>query len=230
VWRILAVLDPTACALEPCVVTQPRTHIDISRTIADSVAVYKGDDPLTTTLVCDVGEEAPCRITSLGGWTTHFLTHIDSPRHFLQDGMTLDQFDLSRFLLDAVVVDVQGDSVEEQDVPNEVEGKALLFKTRNSGLDPAVFHEDHAYVSAAATAAVVRAGASLVGFDYLSVDRFGDEDYPAHRGLLGAEILILEGLDLTGVAPGSYSLSCLPLKLQTADGSPVRAVLTRHTE
>lgn len=66
---------------------------------------------------------------------------------------------------------------------------------------------------------------NLVGIDYLSIDRYGDEDYPAHRALLEANVLILEGADLADVAPGPYTLVALPLKIAGADGSPVRAIL-----
>ena len=65
----------------------------------------------------------------------------------------------------------------------------------------------------------------MVGLDYLSVDRFGDDAYPAHRALLGGGVLILEGIDLSGVEEGAYMLYALPLKIEAGDGSPVRAVL-----
>jgi arylformamidase len=62
----------------------------------------------------------------------------------------------------------------------------------------------------------------------LSVDRHGDEAYPAHHTLLGNGVLILEGIDLAGVAPGRYTLVALPLRIVGADGSPVRAALIPH--
>jgi len=65
-----------------------------------------------------------------------------------------------------------------------------------------------------------------VGVDYLSVEEFGNEDYPAHRTLFAHNILILEGVDLSAVPPGQYNLIALPLKISRGDGSPVRAILT----
>jgi arylformamidase len=71
-------------------------------------------------------------------------------------------------------------------------------------------------------------GVRLVGVDYLSVDPYeaqGAEPYPAHRILLSAGVVIVEGLNLAEVPPGPYELVCLPLKLVGADGAPARVIL-----
>ena len=68
-------------------------------------------------------------------------------------------------------------------------------------------------------------GTRLVGVDYLSVDRGGHEEYPAHQELLGAGVVVVEGLDLTEVEPGEYELICLPLPLVGGDGAPARVIL-----
>jgi arylformamidase len=65
--------------------------------------------------------------------------------------------------------------------------------------------------------------------DYLSVQRYGDGAL-IHQILLKADVIIVEGLNLTGVAPGKYELICLPLRLNDADGAPARAVLRRLPE
>ena len=63
--------------------------------------------------------------------------------------------------------------------------------------------------------------------DYLSIEQFGSKTFEVHKLLLGAGILIIEGLDLREIAAGPYLLSCLPLKLEGVDGAPARAVLMR---
>lgn len=200
--------------------------IDISRVIEPAAAVYPGDDPLEAAPVCEIGSEAPCNITGLVGWTTHFLTHVDPPRHFFPAGQTLDEIPLERFIGAARVVHVEGDAVTAEDLPTDLRaGANVLIKTRNSSTDPHAFDEAHVYLDVSAVEALVTARVNLVGFDYLSVDRFGDEDYPAHRGLLAADILVLEGLDLSAVQPGEYRLLAMPLRIKGGDGSPVRAVL-----
>ena len=68
-------------------------------------------------------------------------------------------------------------------------------------------------------------GVRLVGVDYLSVEQFHSGHHLAHRTLLGAGVVIVEGLSLAGVAPGDYDLRCLPLRVAGCDGAPARAVL-----
>ena len=67
----------------------------------------------------------------------------------------------------------------------------------------------------------------LVGIDYLSVEKFGSEEFETHKTLLARGVVVLEGLDLRSVGAGAYELLCLPLKLAggDGDGAPARAVL-----
>jgi arylformamidase len=206
--------------------------IDISRTIHTNALVYPGDPPLELSPLCTVGPGSPFAITRLDGWTTHVLTHVDAPSHAVAGGASLDETPLDRFAGDAIVVEAGGDAVLASHVPagEPLDGVSLLFKTRNSDrFDPAAFDRHHVYVSEGAAEAAVERGVNLVGIDYLSVDRYGDEAYPAHRTLLRGGVLILEGIDLARVAPGRYVLFALPLKIAAGDGSPVRAVLLPQT-
>ena len=72
---------------------------------------------------------------------------------------------------------------------------------------------------------LVGRGIGLIGVDYLSVEPFGSEDYATHHTLLGAGVVIVEGLDLRAVAPGEYEMACLPINIVGADGAPARVVL-----
>lgn len=205
------------------------TWYDISRQIFPGAVVYPGDDPISLDPICEIGPEAPCRITSLSGVSTHVLTHIDAPAHFIAGGRTLSDFSVNDFLLPAVVVHVSGEVVEVANIPtdDDLAGGAVLFKTANSAIaDQAPFVEGHSYISAEAAEALASLDVALVGIDYLSVDRFGDEEYPVHKALLRKGILVLEGLYLADVPEGLYSLYAFPLRIRDADGSPVRAVLS----
>ena len=66
---------------------------------------------------------------------------------------------------------------------------------------------------------------NLVGIDYLGIDKYEDEEYPAHNCLLSNEIIILEGLCLENIKEGIYGFVALPLKIKNANGSIVRAIL-----
>jgi arylformamidase len=102
----------------------------------------------------------------------------------------------------------------------------LLFRTRNSERPPdAPFTDDFVYIDPEAAQWLGDHGVRLVGIDYLSVERFDSPEPLAHRRLLGAGVVIVEGLDLRGIAPGEYTLACLPIKLADADGAPARAIL-----
>jgi arylformamidase len=66
-----------------------------------------------------------------------------------------------------------------------------------------------------------------VGVDYLSVEQFKKPGAPAHRALLGDNVVIIEGLNLSDAEPGQYEMYCLPLRVTGADGAPARVVLKR---
>jgi len=103
----------------------------------------------------------------------------------------------------------------------------VLIKTRNSGYltqDP-VFHRDYTYLAPEGADYLVQLGVKLVGVDYLSIEQFHSGHHRTHRTLLGAGVVIVEGLNLVDVPAGAYRLCCLPIKLAGCDGAPARAVL-----
>jgi arylformamidase len=105
--------------------------------------------------------------------------------------------------------------------------RRILFRTRNSNWWAAgdnTFHKDFVALSIDGAQYLVRLGIRLVGIDYLSIAPFTD-GAPTHRMLLGNNVVVVEGLDLSQVTQGRYTLSCLPLKLLGADGAPARAIL-----
>jgi arylformamidase len=206
---------------------------DISMLLGETAA-YPGDAPYSREVVSEITPDAPCSYSlSTLIMSAHAGTHLDAPAHFISGGKTLDQYPLERFLLPARVVSVEDDESIPPDFIRASDfgaGEALLFKTQNSlrGLPGrSAFSEKFVYLSVEAAQLCLDLGASLVGIDYLSVDRYGDDTAPAHRLLLKNDILILEGLDLKAVAPGEYFLLCLPLRVQSAEAAPARAVLAR---
>jgi arylformamidase len=105
--------------------------------------------------------------------------------------------------------------------------RRLLLKTRNSEFwaEPEHnFHRDFVAIEPDGAQWVVDRGLRLVGVDYLSVAPFG-RSTTTHRILLGAGIIVVEGMNLSAVPPGEYELVCLPLKLMGSDGAPARAIL-----
>jgi arylformamidase len=144
-------------------------------------------------------------------------------------GATIDALALEILMGKARVVEilarerVEREDLEAQDPRDDLR---ILLKTRMSGqMAKSTFQEDHLYLSAEAAAYVAQAGLKLVGFDYLSIDRHGAADFPAHRVLLEAGVVIVEGIDLSQVPPGEYDMTCLPLRLAGGDGAPARVIL-----
>lgn len=164
---------------------------------------------------------------------THTGTHIDAPKHFLDDRPGVDQLSLDVLIGPCRVLDLShlSGSVSSEDLEvglDDQRVERLLIKTRNSELwsRPAGgFPEEYVALSGEAAAWLVDRGVRLIGIDFLSVEVFGSVDFPAHHQLLGGGVVILEGLDLTKAAAGTYELVCLPLKLRGGDGAPARAVL-----
>ncbi|HET8576639.1 MAG TPA: cyclase family protein, partial [Methylomirabilota bacterium] len=104
----------------------------------------------------------------------------------------------------------------------------LLLKTRNSTLwTRGGFTRDFTALDLEGARYLVERGVRLIGIDYLSIEQFNSPGHPVHRHLLGAGVVILEGLDLSCVTPGAYELVCLPLPVRGIDGAPCRAMLRR---
>jgi arylformamidase len=102
----------------------------------------------------------------------------------------------------------------------------LLIKTHNSRLwGSAEFHTDYVGLTESAARHLVERGVKVLGVDYLSVEEYKKPGAPAHRVLLGGGTIVIEGLNLRDVEPGTYEMYCLPLRLVGIDGAPARVVL-----
>jgi arylformamidase len=202
---------------------------DISVPLAAGLPSWPGDPCFLSepVLLLEKGDGARVSRITLGD---HSGTHLDAPAHMLENGANLDSVSLSLLMGPALVADLRG--VAEIGVAELAElplagVERLLLKTDNSGLwQRADFCREFVALSAAGAEFLVSRGVRLVGIDYLSIERFGG-DGAVHRILLGHEVLILEGLDLSAVTGGVYELVCLPLRIAGAAGAPARAVLRR---
>jgi arylformamidase len=173
------------------------------------------------------GDPADVSKLSLG---THTGTHVDAPAHFLPGAHGIDRLPVEALVGPATVLDlgqcgeVTRSLLERAGLSERAQ--RVLLKTSNSALwADSAFHTDYVALAEDAAVWLVRRGVRLVGIDYLSVERHGSADFPVHRRLLSAGVVVLEGLDLRVVAAGDYWLACLPLKLEGADGAPARVVL-----
>ena len=192
--------------------------IDISRPIISGMPVWPGDPAVSVTAVARLDEGAPANVSALV-LGTHTGTHVDPPAHFFDGAATVDQLPLDVLVGEALVVDAAGPhgplgpaELERLEVPAGTD--RLLLRTGGGSA-----------LSGAGAAWLVDRAVRLVGIDSLSIDAAGAEGYPAHRALLGAAVVIIEGLDLSAAAPGRYTLAALPLRITGGDGAPARVVL-----
>ena len=160
----------------------------------------------------------------------HTGTHMDAPRHFLADGIGLDQMPLDATIGPARVIPIEHPQAilpAELEQHNLQAGERVLFRTQNSERcwKTDQFIEDFVYISAAAAQFLVERGVRTIGVDYLSVGGYVHDGVETHQILLEAGIWLIEGLNLSAVTPGTYDLVCLPLRVAGADGAPARAIL-----
>jgi arylformamidase len=203
---------------------------DITIPVHPDMPVWPGDSGVSIERVrkIEAGDNANVSHLSLGA---HTGTHVDAPCHFIPGGITLDQVPLDRFIGEAEVVEIPNvDRISAADLEKaelKTDAKRVLFKTRNSQIwarGENRFQEDFTALNPDAAQYLVDRGVAFVGIDYLSIAPF-KESRPTHEILLSAGVVILEGVDLSEVPAGRYTLFCLPLKLDGVDGAPARAIL-----
>jgi arylformamidase len=161
--------------------------------------------------------------------SAHTGTHVDAPSHILADGTGTERLDLECLTGLARVCHVaQAKQIDRSLLDSmALDGVSrLLLRTSNSALlETASFNKGYVSLTEDAAEYLVERGIKFLALDYLSVDKFDTSLYPVHRILLDAGVVILEGVDLSGVPAGDYEMLCLPLKLEGCDGAPARVIL-----
>lgn len=206
--------------------------IDISVPVYTGMVFYPGDSAVTVAPGKQIanGDVANLSNISLG---SHTGTHVDAPYHFIDGENTVDNLNLDAMIGSARVLDLTGADeaiTREALVDAGCSGaRRVLFKTSNSSLwSQHEFRRDFVYLADDGADYLVEQGVVLAGNDYLSIEHYHSKTHYVHETLLKAGIIILEGVDLTGVEPGDYELACLPLKIRDGDGAPARVVLIEH--
>jgi len=203
--------------------------IDITVALESKMPNWPGDSPVQVERIASLERGDGCNLTAIS-MTLHAGTHLDAPLHFVASGKSMDDAPLSLFMGPARVVEIRDPeriTVEELQELRIGEEKRILFKTLNSSRcwQTSEFMTDYVHLAPEAAQWLVEKKIELVGIDYLSVARFGEEGGMTHKVLLEAEVWILEGLNLADVKPGQYELLCLPMKVRGAEGAPCRAML-----
>ena len=189
--------------------------IDISQEVF-SCKVFPGDPAPAMNRMQSIEQGDICNLTAFS-MCAHNGTHVDAPFHFINDGDTVDKVELDYFVGDCYVARCQG-NVTAADAAD------IMSRARAAGASSRILIAGKAAVTAEAARVFAQSNIKLLGNESQTV---GPEDAPmeVHLILLGAGIVLLEGIVLTDVNEGKYFLNAAPLNLGGCDGAPCRAYL-----
>lgn len=195
--------------------------------VSERTALFPGDTPYVRRPVLGFADGAHYAVSALTS-TLHIGAHADAPAHYQPGGQGIDQRPLERYLGPCQVISVRLGR-NERITPaalagTHVEAPRVLFKT-GSFPNPERWCNDFVALSPELIDHLADGGVRLVGIDTPSVDLAEDKVLVSHQAVARRDLAILEGLALADVEPGHYLLCALPLRLEGADASPVRAVL-----
>ena len=204
--------------------------IDISPLISPEIAVWPGDVPFTRNENLSIATGSNIDLSSIHT-TVHLGAHTDAPSHYLAEGEGIGDRDLSYYFGEVQVMSVdvaRGQRILQSHLKGEIVAPRVLFRT-GTYPDPNTFNTDFASLSPSLIEWLAHEGVRLVGIDTPSIDPADSKDLPSHAMVAANDLAILEGIVLDHVADGVYTLIALPLRLNGADASPVRAVLLDHS-
>lgn len=189
--------------------------IDITQEVF-SCKVFPGDPIPSLKHILSLDQGDVCNLTAFS-MCAHNGTHVDAPAHFIPDGRTIDEMGLEPFVGDCFVARCEGNVTGE-------DAADIMEKARAAGASDRILIAGKATVTAEAAQVFARSDIKLLGNESQTV---GPEDAPreVHLILLGAGIVLLEGIVLKEVAEGKYLLSAAPLNLAGCEGAPCRAYL-----
>lgn len=206
---------------------------DITRLVSPALKVWPGDTPYRAEPLLRLRDGDSVNLMTLT-LSAHTGTHADAYFHYTPDGAHPAQMPLDAYIGPARVVTVarRAGPLTLDDLgavsPDSLarEGVArLLIHSHVSDLPDDQWPDAFPYLSVALIAALAAADVRLIGLDSPSVDAFDSHDLPCHHALRQHGLANLETLCLRGVPDGLYELVALPLRLDAACGSPVRAIL-----
>lgn len=203
---------------------------DITRTLTPGIAVWPGDAPYTVAPVLRMTDGASVNLTTLT-LSPHTGAHADAYFHYEPDGAHPAHMPLDAYIGAAHVVTVSkrdGGLMPDDLAHADLTGaERLLIHSHVSDLPDDQWPAEFPYLTVELIAWAAARGIRLIGLDSPSVDAFDSTDLPCHHALKAHGLVNLELLMLRGVPDGLYELIALPLKLDLACGSPVRAILRR---
>lgn len=204
-------------------------YFDISPRIRETTPVFPGDQPYERAIAMDFKNGDHLTLSSIRS-TLHIGAHADAPSHYHREGATIDERGLHFYLGPCQVIDVTHVG-PRRILPTDfdislISRRRVLFRSKSFRHDQP-FQNDFTSLSPELIRALAERKVILVGIDTPSVDPADSKGLESHQALFQNNFAVLEGIDLDRVEGGEYQLIALPLALEGADASPVRAILTR---
>jgi arylformamidase len=200
---------------------------DLSRPLTASTACWPGDVPFSFRLGWQICDGASVNVGAIET-SVHTATHCDAPYHYDAAGPTVDRLPLETFVGPAWIVDVRDRDRWRDRLTNLdfTDTPRVLFRT-GGWPDTTRFPDRVPVMEPDLPEWLADRGVVLVGVDLPSVDPLDSKTLDNHHALGRRGIVIVEGLWLEDLSEGRYELIALPLKIESADGSPMRAVARR---
>ena len=208
--------------------TAPRLW-DISPPVYEGAPVFPGDTPYRQRWAASIGPGCPVNVSEIT-LSPHVGAHADAPLHYDADGATIGDVDLSPFLGTCRVIHAiaRGPLIEWAHIEHAIVDLPPRVLVRTYQRAPVDRWDGALAAYAPATIERLAAlGVKLVGIDTASIDPADSKTLDSHQVIRRLGLRVLENLVLDDVPEGDYELIALPLKLVSADASPVRAVLRR---
>ena len=199
---------------------------DISPLVLPGSPVFPGDAPFQQQWACTIGADCPVNVATLS-LSPHTGAHADAPLHYSPDGAAVGALDLAPYLGPCRVVHAIGCGplITWQHLAHALADLPPRVLVRTYATAPTTWDGQLSAFAPDTVARLADAGVVLIGIDTASIDPADSKALPSHQVIRQRGLRVLENLVLDAVPEGDYELIALPLKLMTADASPVRAVL-----
>ena len=200
---------------------------DISPPVQPGAPVFPGDTPYRQEWAASIGPGCPVNVSSIS-LSPHVGAHADAPLHYDPQGLAIGAVDLAPFLGHCRVIHAigRGPLLHWSDLAHAVDRLPPRVLVRTYAQAPVDRWDPQLAAYAPETVErLATLGVTLIGIDTASIDPADSKTLDSHQVIRRLNLRVLENLVLDDVPEGDYELIALPLKLMTADASPVRAVL-----
>lgn len=199
---------------------------DISPPVHAASPVFPGDAPYAQAWNARIGPGCPVNVATLT-LSPHTGAHADAPLHYDAGGAPIGEIALEPYLGPCRVIHAigRGPLVRPEHLEHALEHLPPRVLVRTYARQPEGWDPDLPAFAPQTVERLADLGVVLVGIDTASIDPAPSKDLPSHQVIRARGLRVLENLRLDEVPEGDYELIALPLKLASADASPVRAVL-----